>query len=217
MPKPYVSIDLETTGLDPENCQILQVGLVIDDWTTPIEDLPTFEIFVQHDRIHGEPFALQMNAAILKELANPSENKFHCKPNRVEDAIAEWFASLHWGIEPKKIMAAGKNFASFDLQFLKQLPDFGQRLRFHHRSYDPAMCFMDWDNDALLPPMSDCMKRAGLEGVVAHTAVEDALVVVKLLRFAKERLNHGINPNSPYGQFLAATQEKERPEPRNGY
>ena len=40
----YISIDIETTGLDPENCQILSIGAVIEDTLNqlPFEELPTF-------------------------------------------------------------------------------------------------------------------------------------------------------------------------------
>ena len=33
---PYVSIDIEPTGLDPDTCQVLEVGAVADDWVKPI-------------------------------------------------------------------------------------------------------------------------------------------------------------------------------------
>jgi len=46
----YVSLDIETTGLNPENCQVLEIGAVIDDGTTPIEDCPTFQCYVDLGR-----------------------------------------------------------------------------------------------------------------------------------------------------------------------
>jgi DNA polymerase III epsilon subunit-like protein len=48
--------------------------------------------------------------------------------------------------------------------------------------------YFDLENDDSLPDMKTCMQRAGIDGEVAHTAMEDALVVVKLLRnkFFKE-------------------------------
>ena len=52
---PYVSIDIETTGLDPETCQILEIGAVFDNWTLPIRDLPTFHCYVVHKQIVGSP------------------------------------------------------------------------------------------------------------------------------------------------------------------
>jgi hypothetical protein len=66
---PYVCIDLETTGLDDANCQILEFGAVIEDWVTPFEKLKSFRCYIYHDQIVGEPYALAMNAAILKKMA----------------------------------------------------------------------------------------------------------------------------------------------------
>lgn len=226
--KPYVSIDLETTGLNPESCQILEIGLVVDDWVSPIEELPTLRLLVEHKRIVGEPFALQMNQKILHSLAVKDASLNYVKAENACEVMAHWLDKV--GINPKKIVAAGKNFASFDLQFLKRLPYFDDNLIFHHRSYDPAMWFMDFAEDELPPAMSTCMKRACIEGEVTHSAVEDAIVVVKLMRhilycetqvdiYGNEKPDPiGVtHPASPLGQFLAATQEPDRPEPRNGY
>jgi DNA polymerase III epsilon subunit-like protein len=38
------------------------------------------------------------------------------------------------------------------------------------------------ENDDKLPDMKKCMVRAGLDGEVPHTAYDDALIVLKLLR-----------------------------------
>ena len=56
----YVSIDIETTGLDPETCQILQVGAVIEDTQNllPLEELPKFNCIVEHPAYTGSPYAL---------------------------------------------------------------------------------------------------------------------------------------------------------------
>jgi hypothetical protein len=76
---------------------------------------------------------------------------------------------------------AGKNFASFDRQFLKRLPRFEQVVKLSHRTLDPAVLF--WQvADEKLPDSKTCYERAGLDNKVAHTAVEDALAVVRLIR-----------------------------------
>ena len=49
----YVSIDIETTGLDPETCQILEIGAVWDDWTKPIDQLPVYHRLVYHKEYRG--------------------------------------------------------------------------------------------------------------------------------------------------------------------
>ena len=187
-PKPalaYVSIDIETTGLDPETCQTLEIGAVFDDWTLPVRELPTFHCYVIHQRIVGEPFALALNAEILRKLADPQKDEIFLRPEEVADKMAAWL-SKHW--EPgKTITPAGKNFASFDRQFLKRLPDFERKFRLHHRTLDPAMLY--WlPTDEKLPDSKVCYERAGISGKVAHTALEDALSVVQLIRAGIKRV-----------------------------
>ena len=86
------------------------------------------------------------------------------------------------------INIAGKNVSSFDIPFLNAKIKDWEGLRFLNRSIDPAILYFDLENDVSLPDMKTCMQRAGIDGEVAHTAMEDALVVVKLLRnkFFKE-------------------------------
>ena len=70
---PYVSIDIETTGLDPETCQILEIGAVWDDWTKPIDELPVYHRLVYHKEYRGSAYALAMNANLLKQLSGQQE------------------------------------------------------------------------------------------------------------------------------------------------
>jgi len=67
----YVSIDIETTGLDSETCQILQIGAVIEDTANPkpLDELPKFMCILEHETYSGQPTALSMNSWILKILS----------------------------------------------------------------------------------------------------------------------------------------------------
>lgn len=67
----YVSIDIETTGLNPEKCQVLQIGAVIEDTSNPLpfEELPKFNCIVEHDDYLGQPTALKMNSWIFEILS----------------------------------------------------------------------------------------------------------------------------------------------------
>ena len=182
---PYVSIDIETTGLDPATCQILEIGAVWEDWTRPLKELPTYRRLVLHDEYRGNAHALAMNAELLKQLSGERQPWF-LDEDKVADDLAEWLKSCGWdgktGITP-----AGKNFASFDRQFLKRLPRFEQVVRLHHRTLDPAILY--WQvTDEKLPDSKTCYERAGMDPKVAHTAVEDALAVVRLIRMGVKRL-----------------------------
>jgi oligoribonuclease len=67
----YVSIDLETTGLETENHQILSIGAVIEDTLDTrinVEDLPTFHGVIVHNELTGSPFALNMNRDLIEKI-----------------------------------------------------------------------------------------------------------------------------------------------------
>ena len=75
---PYVSIDIETTGLDPATCQTLEIGAVIDDWTRPIDQLPVFRRVLAWEQVTGSPYAMAMNANLLKFIGNRPRDKDAC-------------------------------------------------------------------------------------------------------------------------------------------
>ena len=83
---PYVSIDIETTGLNPMECQILEVGAVIDDGRA-LENLPQFHCYVLHQQIVGSAFALSMHPTILRRIANPGRGPSLPAPRRSGQAI----------------------------------------------------------------------------------------------------------------------------------
>jgi oligoribonuclease (3'-5' exoribonuclease) len=182
--KPYVSIDIETTGLESGVCQVLEVGAVIDDWKRPIDDLPTFHCYVDNgELLLGNPYALSMHPTILRRIASREEGYRYLEPDCVAGVFLQWL--LDHDIDPSKqhLTAAGKNFGSFDRQFLEQLPNWKEHVLTQHRCIDPGNLW--WDprvDEKGLPNTKTCMERAGIPGEVAHTAVEDAIVVVKLIR-----------------------------------
>jgi oligoribonuclease (3'-5' exoribonuclease) len=181
----YVSIDIETTGLDPETCQILEIGAVWDDWTKPIDELRTYRRLVVHSEYRGNAHALAMNAPLLNRLSGERESWF-LDPEQVADDLAAWLKGCGWDGKTA-LTPAGKNFASFDRQFLRRLPRFEQVVKLHHRTLDPAVLF--WrPEDEKLPDSKTCYERAGLDNKVSHTAVEDALAVVRLVRLGIKRL-----------------------------
>jgi oligoribonuclease len=80
------------------------------------------------------------------------------------------------------LTVAGKNFGTFDKLFLERLPRWKQVFQIHQRILDPAILYVDWKDDALLPNLKTCKERAGIEGEVTHDALEDAFDTIKVLR-----------------------------------
>ena len=196
----YVSIDIETTGLDPETCQILQIGAVIED-TENLKDLcelPKFNCIVEHAVYSGSPFALWLNSNLLKILGDMEQIKReerldYRKEHNILPAGAVASAFNLWlmanGFESKDsgsitINAAGKNFASFDKNFLVKLPQWTSKIQMRQRIIDPAILFTDWTSDSSLPSLNTCLQRAGIPGEVSHDAVDDAIDVVRVIRSA---------------------------------
>lgn len=172
----YVVIDIETTGLDPAQDQILEFAAIIEDGHSPIEALSRFQRVIKHRRICGDIKALVMNSDLLKAIAGGEVAS--CLPGDLGIEFAEFLATYGWDGN-KPLVCAGKNFAGFDRQFLERLPHFP---KIHYRSLDPGSLYYDYRIDSEVPNLSTCLRQAGLPETISHIAIEDALQVVKLLR-----------------------------------
>lgn len=63
----YVSIDIETSGLNSDSNHVLSIGAIIEDTTKklPYEELPKFNAIVLQNNIQGSPRAITMNKEII--------------------------------------------------------------------------------------------------------------------------------------------------------
>ncbi len=189
----FASIDIETTGLDSETCDIVEFGAVLDDTSNEqlVSELPRFHAYMVKERYRGEPYALSMHPAIFKRIATREPGFMYVKPDALAMHFMNFLIQNGYGKRdsegtiamPVSLIAAGKNFGSFDLQFLKKLDNWTSFVKVAHRCVDPCMLFARSD-DQRLPDMKTCLERAGLPGQVDHTAVSDAEQVVRLLRKA---------------------------------
>jgi DNA polymerase III epsilon subunit-like protein len=68
----YVSVDIETTGLDPEKCDVLSIGAVIEDTNNPLplDQLPSFHVAIKRENISGSMFAINMNKDLIETIVN---------------------------------------------------------------------------------------------------------------------------------------------------
>lgn len=191
----YCSIDIETTGLNPKTCDILQFALIIDDLSNPkpLHELPHFQAYFIKDNYIGEPYALSMHPEIFKEIAHAQKHKAERNefgdrfmniehlPTALECFLGHYGLDLDPQTNKCEINVAGKNIAAFDLPFLrKKIKNWGS-ISFKNRVLDPAILYYE-KGDKILPDMKLCMERAGIIGEVAHTALEDAMMVVRLIR-----------------------------------
>lgn len=192
----FVSIDLETTGLDESFCQILEFGAIA--WEIGKGQIG--QSFVRrfiYDKIVGQPIGLAMNAKIIREIEerNPAFSKSYIDNNDASySGIALFTQLMHWlkdnvgyqyGVS--RVTVAGKNFGSFDSKFLIHL-DHGRKWMsdlFHHRYLDPGNLYFDPKIDNEIPSTSVCMKRAGLnpELYELHTTLGDCRLVCDLIEY----------------------------------
>ena len=63
----YVSIDIETSGLDHEKHKVLSIAAIIEDTEKklPYEDCPKFNAVILQNEITGSPRALTMNKGLI--------------------------------------------------------------------------------------------------------------------------------------------------------
>lgn len=168
-----LSVDIETTGLDPSQDHILSIGLVAFDPTLyPSGNCATMEILVRPPTwpdIRGSMVALNMNTALIQRIRE--------SPYAVDYASASRIAA-DWIAEQEITGICGKNYSSFDREFLRRLPN--PVAKWSHRCIDPVGFFVDI-SDEKLPDLRMCLIRAGLEPTVTHNAVEDASQVAELV------------------------------------
>lgn len=197
----YVSIDIETTGLDPKIHKILSIGAIIEDTENPqpLEMCPKFYGVIIQRNFSISPRAAVINAELIGTISSyidsnkvertALENKLGCKFYEEDEIVVAFYNFISHQISkdleldsPVKFNAAGKNFATFDNLFLEQLPKWKQYMRVRQRVLDPAILYVNWHGDDALPSLTDCKIRAEISGDVTHDALLDAWDVVQVLR-----------------------------------
>jgi len=164
----FVSIDIETTGLDEHVCQILEVGAVIADFEN-VYDSNRWKFYTP--LIIGEPYAINLNQRLIAAMLTCTD---YIDINKFPRILSNWVGSVN--------VFAGKNLGTFDLRFLRKIKGWDQ-VKFHQRVLDPTMYYLHHD-DIEPPNLKTCMQRAGLPMLEHHDAVSDALMVVQLLQKA---------------------------------
>lgn len=104
----YVSIDIETSGLDHEKHKVLSIGAIIEDTEKklPYEECPKFNAIVLQNEITGSPRALTMNKGIIAMIGEYLEGSDEVRFNMdtilnysfyKEDEVVKEFYRFLWG------------------------------------------------------------------------------------------------------------------------
>lgn len=175
---PFVAIDVETTGLNWDRHQVLEIGAVIEpgEWLAPVDRLSTFRALVDPGEICGQPKALVMNKRLLDEI-DSSAGRY-----TLDGAVSGLFEFIKERLD-FSVTIAGKNFGAFDLNFLRRSERW-PKIRHKHRFIDVGNLFWNPFTDTCLPDLATCRERAGLPFVEAHDAVQDCRSVIECVRAA---------------------------------
>lgn len=184
----YVSIDIETTGIDDKS-HILQISAVYDDLKSPIKELKTIDLPIKYDVLtHCEPYAMGMNADLLKKMMDKDFKTY--SPFDAADALIGFLLETQEVDEKgrkQKVVLAGKNVASFDIPKIKNFVssiggfygvDQLNKL-LHYKTLDVGSLYYDvFKDNVSLSKINELTNRPA----VSHNALDDAFDVVHAVR-----------------------------------
>jgi len=190
--RPYISLDLETTGLDTDRSEILELGAVLDDGICTIDSLQAINHIINLKEIeYAEPKAIQMNARLFQAMVDHRgvsvEVAFTDLIRLFKEASVKAMAwDANNGQKPRQwVTIAGKNAAVFDVPLMRS---FLRRHSFELKQLFQYIHFMVLDVGSLyyadfgrIPSLTEISALLGREKV-AHKAAEDALDVVYAVR-----------------------------------
>lgn len=198
VPVEFVSIDVETTSLDPERGNIIEFGAV-------------------YTRLNSENGSLLEEHSYQKRVLpssgtwiwNPDTLDFHLKlktldrlqhlesikDNYLFENFEYWLKSISFEGVGCRFTVAGKNFSGFDNLFLEKLPGFkggdGKGL-FRKRVLDLGNLLWEPKKDGMiLPDLPTCLARKGIlhlftggtgQKLKLHSALDDAIAVAMCVR-----------------------------------
>ena len=188
----YVSLDLETTGLEPGINRVIEMAMVLEDTSkrTPVKDLPFFRCYVKHKAAYWDAYCLKLH----RHAPAMAAQNIEALPGLTEEGdfgsldgvpiyswdlattrAIDWLASHGFTREKgKQATPAGKNFGAFDRLFL----DEELRSVFNRRALDPGSLLVDWSKTEL-QSLAELLGREP-----AHNALDDARDVITVLRRA---------------------------------
>ncbi len=166
----YISIDIETSGLDPEKHQILEFAAVLEDTENqaPLLQLPTFHRLIRWNDITVSNYCRRMHYQLFEDI---DKGAGIC--TTIDQLSGHFCSWLNSNKVPLDYNVAGANFGGFDGLFLKKVPDFPP---WFYRVIEVGSMYFDSKSDRL-PGLDEIVSE-----VVTHRALEDALDVIKAIR-----------------------------------
>jgi len=118
----YISIDLETTGLEKDRYEILSFGAIIEDTENklPLSEIPKFHAAILHSELTGSPFAFNMNKKIIEAIVQYQTAKDQDEKNDLVQMTGMLFYHEDEVVEGFYRWLYDNGMVEFDPNFLKQ-------------------------------------------------------------------------------------------------
>lgn len=201
----FVSIDVETTGLDPKRCQIVELAMIdcellVSEGIKPIPGalphpkgsayvnrMDSLHLFVQPrkgDRYEGDDYAINLHKQMIERIMDGREDSVahHELSGRIFDFLHR--NGYHRGASTKLLaVPCGKNVGRFDMAFMAEHVDvLCPEELFHNRAIDVGILWLRPDDD-VPPDLAECKRRAGItDNREPHRALNDAFINIELVQ-----------------------------------
>lgn len=181
------AIDCETTGLDPDHHEIIEIAfLPLDFNLQPRRDVPFFEILIRPDNVDNIDWdAFKISKQNFNDLLTRGLDKYDAA-----DLFVDWWSKLKLAYN-KRIMPLAHNWA-FDMQFIKKWlgpKTFHYHIDGRYRDTMNACQFLNdiSDKKAEQTPfpkvnLTYVAQTLKIPHTRAHTAMGDCLVTAEVYR-----------------------------------
>jgi len=191
----YISIDIETSGLDPGKHEIMEFAAVLEDTEkdTTVEELPYFHAIFDHEEVLWDMKTLEFHQKLGNLIYWDYRNQDNWPGDTCWMGLRDLVEQFKMWLKDRarvglskhrqfEFNIAGKN-PHFDLSFLNEVEDWEDDIAPHHRVLDPAILFWLPRKDGTLPNMQQCLDRANNnKWTVKHRALDDARDTIRLIR-----------------------------------
>lgn len=181
------AMDVETTGLDPQKHDVIQLAILpLDAQIKPLHTVHPFYVNMKPKR----PENIDKNAAKAHKMDMAKLIIDGLDPWKCVDMFEEWFEKLNLPVG-KKIVPLAHNWI-FDSAFIKEWMghlSFEHFIDFHYRDSMAAALFLNDRADAHVEPypypkvsLSYCCSQLKIENIKAHDALSDCVATAEIYR-----------------------------------